>query len=194
MNNLLVDVDGVLLNFQKSFDNWLYEKHHITAAIPITVALSYEAAYDLPWLSMVELIEEFSHTEMFANLSAMDGAQDALRAFHSAGWRISAITACVDTEAVKKSRVANLTTIFGDIFYSIIVVGLGNCKREALSAFSPGVWIDDSVEHSVAGSEIGHCSYWYGGNGEIPHGVTTVWGWNEVVARHLGVEEKRNAA
>lgn len=159
--NLVIDCDGVALDFLRGFIPAAEEK------LGRTFDKSGPDDFNLSnWLGVTEeevgsMIGEFNSGVggHFSKLPPVDGAVAALQAAHAQGRIISMITACSTSQIAISMREQNLLDVFGDIFQEIHFVDLKASKRPQLELYKDVVWVEDKWQNALLGAEIGHKSY-----------------------------------
>jgi len=160
--DLLVDCDGVLLNWLAGFMRHARENsgRNLDPAGPNSFNLR-------DWLQaesdqqVQDMIMDFNMGACgsFGRLPALDGAVDALQAVHKAGRGIHVITACSNTPDVVQMRRQNLLEVFGDIFSSLLCVDLHEGKGSHLARFQGGIWVEDNYQNAIDGAREGHQAF-----------------------------------
>lgn len=193
MNHLYLDCDGVLLDWEESFKQWLlYDRNMIVEGRPKDWDLSI-------WLNTspneaLQLVEDFNRSPSFAWLDQVQGAHEALQHFARRGIPITVLTCCGDHPWVAERRRQNLREhyetvgIAGPVFTNVVCLPLGARKGPLLSALDPGIWVEDNYHHAIAGAERGHRTYMM----RYPHNekheaasnpaITWVSNWHEIVS------------
>lgn len=181
MRTLLVDVDDVLLNWVGAFKKFLKKKGVSTNG-------DLPSQWDLrPWVNhpdVLDLIDEFNHSEHFEYLEPDHEAVVALARLYSHGFQIYAITSCTDEAPAIERRKSNLNSHFGPLFEDVICLPLGGCKLKTLKNFPRGsFWVEDKLENAVAGLKAGHRAILldksHNQGGDHPE-VTRCESWSEV--------------
>lgn len=156
---VLLDCDGVLLDWESSFREWVTGKlRRPIAAHPSDWCLS-------KWLGTTTdeaaaLVDEFNHGEFFGNLSPVHGAAWAIGGLAEAGIEMHVITSCSTAPGVTERRRRNLAARFGDVFASVTCLDLGQSKVKALVDHEPGaIWVEDNYTHALTGLALGHRSF-----------------------------------
>lgn len=156
---VLLDCDGVLLDWEASFREWVAAR----LRRPIAAQPSH---WDLTkWLKVDseeadKLIRAFNRSEGFGNLAPIYGSQWALSALVEVGAELHVITSCSDLPNVCHARKKNLTAIFGDVFASITCLPLHGSKVKALANHEPGaIWVEDNFTNATVGHHLGHQSF-----------------------------------
>lgn len=185
--NLLLDCDGVLLDWTAGFRDYAQAVlgKHIDPAGPND--------FDLRgWLGcssekLQDMIAGFNGGDAghFGRLEPMPGAIEAVRAAQAQGRTLSIITACSTAPRVKALREQNLQDVFGDAFEVIHMIDLSASKQELLSSFENVSWVEDKAENALIGAELGHKSYLIRSSHNLKHeaalshpNLTWVDGWD----------------
>lgn len=185
---VLLDCDGVLLDWESAFREWVTAKlRRPIAAHPSDWCLS-------KWLGVTKdeasaLVEEFNHGEHFGSLWPVSGAVWAVGGLAEAGFELHVITSCAAKSEVAAQRRQNLAIHFGDVFASVTCLDLGQSKAKALIEHEPGAtWIEDNFTHALTGHALGHRTFVlrYPHNRKHEEGsVGPTWcdDWADVMAR-----------
>jgi len=158
--NLLLDVDGVLLNWLAGFEQFLltHAPHLHKDFSDMEEAHDLERLLGLTTQQMDEWVERFHLHADFSLLKPLPGATQAIRIL--APWcNISCITASGSNPISKKARLMNLKNIFGDVFDQVICVDRSLDKPEYLMSFEPGYWVEDQPRNTLMGVTAGHESF-----------------------------------
>lgn len=158
MKKIVLDVDGVLLNFMPTCD----EAAKIILKRDITI---YQDEYKLDHSFLMkrfactaaqtdEILEYMQTTKMYEKLQALDGAKEALEKIKEAGFHITVVTAL--PEKAKEMRLKNLKDVLDFVPDDIICVGMGQSKAEALRKVNPDVFVDDRIDYLVSAPFIHH--------------------------------------
>lgn len=158
---ILLDCDGVLLNWADSFVTWMSGKGYKTYD-------EHYGDYGLhKWFNMSEdeihkFVAEFNSSSQIGFLPQIMDASEALNILKEDGYRFKVITSMSDNCYSQQLRTANLINIFGYIFDEIVYLPLRACKKEELqrqkNMFGPHVatiWIDDHIYNAEVGLELG---------------------------------------
>ena len=185
---VLLDCDGVLLNWESAFRDW------VTAKLrrPIIAQPGEWCLAD--WLGVTKdsaaaLVEEFNHGEVFGSLRPVYGAEWAIGGLAAAGVEMHVITSCAANSEVAARRRQNLAAYFGDAFATVTCLDLGQSKVKALIEHEPGAtWIEDNFTHALTGRALGHRTFML----RYPHnrkheggsvGLTWCDDWADIMAR-----------
>jgi len=158
--NLLLDVDGVLLDWLAGFEQFLLDHapHLHKDFSGMEQAQDLEQLLGLTTQQMDEWVSRFHLHEQFAHLQPLPGATQAIRIL--APWcRISCITASGSSPVCQTARRKNLHHVFGDVFDEIICVDRSVDKPPHLEKFQPGYWVEDQLRNALMGMHAGHESF-----------------------------------
>ena len=155
MNKLiLTDVDGVLLDWEGAFHDWMesqgFERNGIAT-------YDMHVAYGRKKDHIKELIREFNNSAWMCCLKPLRDAVDGVQMLVDAGYRFGAITSLSLDPYAGKLREDNLRNIFGDAFDFVVCLDTGADKDEALAPYKgSGLWwIEDKPENAKLGADLG---------------------------------------
>lgn len=150
MQKLIMDADGVLLEYDKAFITYLRKQ-----------GLNYGQEY---WRhpGFFDYIERFSHTQDFGKMQAPFGAQRSIEML-ARHFDIHIVTAPGDKPNVVEARIHNLTSLFPAIKTDqITCLPLLASKYDVLSNFDAGsIFVDDNLLHIRTGEDVGLQSLWF---------------------------------
>lgn len=155
-NRILVDVDGVLLDWMTSFGQWIREEgYHIKLADDTSYSLGRR--YGLSDSQMMNLIDLFNKSAAVGFLEPYLDARTYMWRLEELGYRFTTITAFGGDIYSRKLRKQNLVTQFGDVFDEHIILGLNERKDPILRRYenTDSWWIDDKKENALAGRKFG---------------------------------------
>jgi len=149
---IILDVDGVLLDWRTPFIMWL-NKHNILTEQPNYKDLQ-------PYNEFNEtFIKIFSETLYFQNLPPEPGAIEALNSFRSRGFTMKVLTSCTDNYRVMRSREQNLINVFGDVFEDFIFLPLQSSKKTALNKLikldEDSIFVEDTLNNILDAVRVG---------------------------------------
>ena len=159
--NFIFDVDGVLLQFLPTFQNFMEKEKGIVSAIPYYEEPDFYLSHMYPNLDANQVYQYISemncHPDYFPHLEPVNGAIEALKKIETLypDAKISAVTSAGSAPETYTMRVENLAKIGfkGDI----TVLPLGGCKKAILSSFPEGSWfVDDLPKNLDVAKECGH--------------------------------------
>ena len=185
---ILVDADGVLLDWEYAFNIWMQE--HGFEEVPGS-KLSYEMdeRYGIPKEQVRKLIRLFNESAAIGFLPALRDAMYYVKRLHEEhGYRFHCITSLSTDPNAVRLREMNLAKLFGKTaFERVLCLPTGADKNEALEEYRDTgcYWIEDKPVNAEAGHAVGLRSL------VIEHGhnlhdyhehITLVKNWRDVYA------------
>lgn len=166
VKTLVLDGDGVTLNFSLGYINYLKEVHGFAPVKNEAPALfNFKDLYpdlEKPWAHIKDFTENFHH---FSQVKALGDAPNVLRNMKLSGRfeRIIMLTSCGDNPSTIQARTASLRREFGDVFDQTFFLPLGSRKHVVLDTihaeFGRAVVVDDLMEHCVDALNYGHIPF-----------------------------------
>ena len=155
---ILIDCDGVLLDWIHGFEAWFKETYDKELE-PETEGV-YKVEHRAPGFTTVDaekLVTEFNRSEYIRNLSAFRDSQKYVAKMYEMGYTFHCITAIEDSPEIFERRWENLKTKFGPAVEKLTLVGLMTDKIHHLTKYrnTGRFWIEDSVENAKDGHELG---------------------------------------
>lgn len=155
---ILTDCDGVLLDWEHSFDRWVQNRGFQKQT---NEEYCIAATYGTSTHTADRMIEDFNQSLYFAKLTPLRDAYKYVRKFYEEhGVVFHCITSVGSDPMTAEARKANLDQVFGPgVFERVVCVGDG--KREALSEYEGTFlpWIEDKVSNAELGHDLGLDSY-----------------------------------
>ena len=155
---ILVDADGVLLDWEYAFNIWMQE--HGFEEVPGS-KLSYEMdeRYGIPKEQVRKLIRLFNESAAIGFLPALRDAMYYVKRLHEEhGYRFHCITSLSTDPNAVRLREMNLAKLFGKTaFERVVCLSTGADKNEALEDYkgSGCWWFEDKIENAVVGHNLG---------------------------------------
>jgi hypothetical protein len=155
---ILVDCDGVLLDWEWAFNVWMQE--HGFQEVPGS-KFSYDMAarYNIPREQVRKLIKLFNESAAIGFLPALrDSVYYVKRLHEEYGYRFHCITSLSMDPNAQKLREMNLHKIYGaTAFERIVCLDTGADKHDALEEYEgTGCWwVEDKPENALAGYQAG---------------------------------------
>lgn len=153
---ILVDADGVLLDWFHSFAQWM--QFH---GYPIVVNDEYqiEKTFDIPKEQAKALARHFNESARIEHLPPFRDAIKYVRKLHEEhGYVFHCITSLSSDPFAANLRQKNLKALFGEtVFEKILCLDTGADKDEALAPYKDTgcIWVEDKFENAVAGLNAG---------------------------------------
>ena len=154
MNKIIaIDCDGVLLNWEQSFDDWMafqgFPKH---ASDHYDVSMNYHMNKG----QCEVLVKIFNESAWMKFLKPIEGAVENVKKLADLGYKFHVITSQTLDKKANQLRKENLKEVFGDVFEQIECLDTGADKDEALSKIPEGtIWIEDKPANAELGSRLG---------------------------------------
>jgi FMN phosphatase YigB (HAD superfamily) len=155
---LLLDADGVLLDWSGGLDRYLAATHPKLSLI----------SHDESGFSLMDrmgiggeeadrLISSFHVDPLFGQLKALPGAVVTLDILQH-WFTMVVITACGTDPLTQQMRRDNLVSLFGDVFEEIWCTDTFREKAKYLKMYPPSWWVEDHFSNAVMGALLGHHS------------------------------------
>lgn len=145
-HKLVLDVDGVLLNFIEAFEQVAISMQDEFGKNIVVKPNLYNLT-DRLGITLEEekrVWERFAANGTWANLNPLPGVEESIKKINEANFDIYIVTAIEDL--FKEERLINLSKI-GISPSEIHCVGYGNSKVDYINQIKPDVFIDDRLEH-----------------------------------------------
>lgn len=183
---ILLDVDGVLLDWNTQFHSWMSQNGH---PIKHSESSMIEDMYELEVKEVRKCIREFNETENIANLLPINGAVDALRNLKDEGYMFKCITSLSVKEEITGKRQKNLDQVFGNgTITETIFLNTYSPKKEILESFSGthAWWIEDNFKNAVDGFDVGLRSIYFSNKESTDSRILFASSWKEILTIILG--------
>lgn len=157
---LLLDVDGVLLDWLSGFENFLLvQAPHLHKDFSgLQHVENLEQLLGMDDAQIHDWIDRFHHDASFKFLKPLPGTQKTINLLKN--WcRLVCITASGTSPASVAMRRQNLNQVFGPCFERIICVERSSDKPAHLSAYPAGYWVEDQLKNALMGVHAGHESF-----------------------------------
>jgi FMN phosphatase YigB (HAD superfamily) len=181
---ILTDVDGVLLDWESAFHDWMesqgFERNGI-ATYDMHVAYGQKKAH------IKALIREFNNSAWMCCLKPLRDSVEGVAALAAKGYRFGAITSLSLDPYAAKLREQNLKEAFGDVFDFVICLDTGADKDEELAKFKDSglFWIEDKPANAELGANLGLKSLLvrHDHNADFEYdGVEVVDNWAQIIS------------
>ncbi len=184
---ILVDADGVLLNWEYAFAIWM-EQHGHEKQPGSEFVYDIGKRYGISQEQGRKLIKMFNESAAIGFLPPLRDAMYYVKRLHEEhGYVFHCITSLSLDVNAGRLREMNLRKLFGDtVFEKIICLDTGADKHEALSEYQDSGcwWIEDKPENADVGLALGLQSilveHGHNMNHECPYPV--VKNWREIYA------------
>lgn len=183
---ILVDADGVLLNWEYAFEIWM-EQHGFEQIPGGNLDYDIGKRYGISREQTVRLIKLFNESAAIGFLPPLRDAIHYVQKLHKEhGYVFHCITSVSIDPNAMRLREMNLHKLFGDtVFQKIVCLDTGADKDSALYPYrDTGCWwIEDKITNAELGAKLGLNSLLmeHGHNMHHYHDrVRTVKNWKEV--------------
>ena len=152
---ILTDCDGVLLNWESAFHQWM-ESH----GRKVVASGMYDIAqqYGLTKPEGKTLIKIFNESAWMGYLKAFRDARSGVAKLYEHGYRFHCITSLSLDQKAQRLRAYNLENVFGKgTFKELICLDTGADKDDALAKYKDSGlwWIEDKAENAKCGVQFG---------------------------------------
>jgi hypothetical protein len=181
---ILTDVDGVLLDWENSFHDWMRTRGYI--GNDVNYHYDLHVHYNMQKDEIKEHIVEYNASAWMCCLPPIRDAVEGVKTLSDMGFRFGAITSLSSDPYAAKLRDRNLRELFGDVWEFIICLDTGADKDKSLAPYKGSglYWIEDKVENSALGADLGLNSLLmrHSYNSTFVHeGVKSVDNWAQIV-------------
>ena len=171
---ILVDVDGVLLEWENHFTEWMLQRSYFECEVgegyvgkrihPYKLLDNKQDTYEMAdrfGLTKTEVrkeIREFNKSAWMGNQPPMPGSQTWVKLLAAEGWTFIPITSQTSDVPAQLLRKKRLGELFGDyIFTNYHILDTGADKDSALAEFhNTGLyWVEDKPKNALAGLKFG---------------------------------------
>ena len=153
---ILTDVDGVLLDWEYAFDQWM-KKHDYT--VKVTGDYRMDVKYGLERQETMRLVRMFNESAVIRKLPPLRDAIKYVKKLHQEhGYIFHAITSLSKDDYSQHLRTKNLREMFGDsVFDKYVYLDTGADKDEVLEEYrDTGCWwVEDKPENADCGTRVG---------------------------------------
>lgn len=155
---ILVDCDGVLLNWEYAFQIWMEQQGHIFRN-HANKMYKIGDQYGIEQSDAMRLVKQFNESAAIGFLPPLRDAMYYVKRLHEEyGYQFHVITSLSTDVNAGKLRKMNLQKLFGPTaFYNITCLETGADKHEALEPYrDSGLWwVEDKPENTDIGYEFG---------------------------------------
>jgi FMN phosphatase YigB (HAD superfamily) len=151
---ILTDVDGVLLEWDKSFDNWMKEKKYKKLNNDFD---NVAQRYGITKSESRELVKNFNESSEIGFLEPFKDSQVYVKKLSKKGYKFHCITSLGKNLYSQKLRKINLEKLFGDCFDKFIFLDVSERKDKVLEKYKNSglFWVEDKVENAMDGLSVG---------------------------------------
>lgn len=153
---ILVDCDGVLVDWVYSFDRWM-NRHGFVKAHANSYKL--DECYGIDRAEMKRLVRMFNESANIGYIPPLRDAVKYIKKLHEEhGFVFHCITSLSLDPFAIKLRENNIKALFGETaFERIVCLDTGADKDEALAVYKDSgcLWVEDKPENAEVGAELG---------------------------------------
>jgi len=153
---ILVDCDGVLLDWKYSFRQWMHRHGYQEVR---TDTYSIDERYDIPRAEGKKLVRMFNESAWIRKLPPLRDSIKYVKKLHEEhGYIFHAITSLSKDEYAQHLRTKNLIELFGStVFERYIYLDTGADKDEVLEQYrdTECFWVEDKPENADVGIDCG---------------------------------------
>jgi hypothetical protein len=155
MKKILTDCDGVLLDWENPFHEWMRDRGYDQ------IDQGYyemELVYGIARNRSKQLIREFNNCSWMGFLPAFRDSRTGVASLAEKGFNFTCITSVSLDPYTKRLRWHNLHSVFGNqAFDDLICLDTGGDKHHSLEPYrDSGLWwIEDKPENASLGADMG---------------------------------------
>jgi len=157
---ILVDCDGVLLDWVYSFEQWM-ARHGYELVHRDTYDMCERYGIEKP--EAKKLIRMFNEAAAIRKIPPLRDAMKYVKKLHEEhGYVFHAITSLSNDQYAQHLRTKNLIELFGPTaFEKYVYLDTGADKDEVLAEYKDTgcVWVEDKPENAIVGKDLGLDSY-----------------------------------
>jgi beta-phosphoglucomutase-like phosphatase (HAD superfamily) len=154
---VLVDCDGVLVDWLYSFDTWMRE--HGYSIVDGVDSYDLDKTYGISKLEMKALVKNFNESAAICCIPPLRDAVKYVRKMHEElGCVFHCITSLSLNQYAAKLRRENIENLFGKTaFEKIVCLDTGADKDDALLPYidSGCLWVEDKISNAELGTRMG---------------------------------------
>ena len=152
---ILVDCDGVLLDWKYSFVKWMSENNYEVVREGV-----YDIAemFDLSKRESRILVRQFNESARIGFLPGLRDAIKYVKRLHEEGYIFHCITSLSTDYYAGKLRQQNLEKLFGpSVFEKIVCLDCGADKDDGLLPYKDSgcIWVEDKPSNAECGLDMG---------------------------------------
>ena len=187
-NIILVDCDGVLLDWEQYFTHWMKEKHDMTPCNPKEYNIG--KMFGITPAEGKRYAGAFNSSDNMANLGPLRDAVKYVRKLYTDhGFRFHVITSQTNDIPAQEFRKYNLEKLFGeDVFEGFTILDQGADKNDALLKWEDTgcYWIEDKPENYMVGYHLGLEPILMGHQYNLGFDGNVVNNWKEIYNKITG--------
>lgn len=156
--HLLLDIDGVCLDWNTPFVEFLQAKGHV-------LAKNWQKDYVIEdWINqdtktVNNLVCEFNQSATHGNLAPFDDAKYFIQIFKKEKFKFTAVTKCGIDPQIVELRKQNLIKAFGPIWEDIHCIAVNKSKSPILKMYKNCWFVEDQASNALQGAKLGHQTF-----------------------------------
>lgn len=158
MKKIIVDCDGVLLDWCYAFDVWMRE-HGYRLKPQFSGCFEQYKRYGVSLQESFSLVNTFNQTGALGYLPAFKDSVEYVTRLAREGWRFEVITMIGKDKFAHRLRKKNLLHLFGDVFDYIYCAGSHTEPKKLILEEryknTNYIWVEDRVDYAQQGQEVG---------------------------------------
>jgi hypothetical protein len=184
-NIILTDIDGVILNWEYSFDVWM-KTHGYSKVANSQFKYNIGKRYGIGDELGSSLIKQFNESAAIGFLPPLRDAMYYVRKLHEEhGYVFHAITSLSLDKNAQRLRTMNLHKLFGEtVWESIVCLDTGADKDSVLEQYRDSglYWVEDKIKNAEVGYNLGLTSIImeHGHNMDYEGSIPVVKNWREI--------------
>jgi FMN phosphatase YigB (HAD superfamily) len=190
---ILTDVDGVLLDWEYAFTQWM-AKHGYTLKPGAESEYDMTLRYGLAKEDKERVVRMFNESAWIRKLPPLRDAIKYVKKLHEEhGYVFRVISSLSNDYYAQHLRTKNLIEMFGpSVFESFVYLDTGADKDEALAPYvgTSCWWIEDKPENANLGDNLGLESvlvnHHHNTNSQLNSAITRVNNWKEIYELIVG--------
>lgn len=155
MKTILTDADGVILDWEVHFHNWMEAQGHTKVRNDV---YHLGEQYNISRDESKRLVIEFNNSSWIGMCPALRDAVSGIAELYKNGYNFVCITSLSLNPLAKELRWQNLRTLFGpEPFVDLICLETGGDKDAALEPYRDSglYWCEDKPENALLGANLG---------------------------------------
>ena len=158
MKTIVLDTDGVLLNFKEGFLKAATEvlKKEIIQKKDEHQLDYYDLATKLGTTEkkVYEILDYMQTSRMYANLKPLPMVKEALQKIKENNYFIHVVTAIPSN--IEQMRMDNFQNYLDFVPDAITCVGMGESKKEAIERIQPDIYVEDRIDYLASTPFVHH--------------------------------------
>lgn len=186
MKTIVTDVDGVILDWETAFHNWMMDEGH-QAVSGTEHEWGMHRRFNIERSTATNMVRQFNESAAIGFLKPHKDAVKYINQLAEEGYRFVMLTAFGKDKYAKELRRMNLENLLGqDVDFDLICVDVAERKDKVLGElaeeYTGSYWIEDNPRNAKDGGDVGFMpilmDHPYNRNYEGP--IPRVNNWQEI--------------